>query len=381
MVVTIVILIILATISINTIFGKEGLIARVRLAKQISEVSNEKEAIQLAITLANMEKILDNSNKYYVGVQLYDKTLENGNKWNIMVENETQKIYGSSWNYIEAGTEIDNYGKTQYDWLVNYKDGSFKQIDKSKYTQLKYGSNLAVKDGLILNVDPINMSDSSSWGQNVKLYGVEDGDGYGYGWNGTEINFDGVNDYLEVYNNFEMNEGMTFEFYGRTYSDDKICMLSKTVIGDTVNYWTRFRTYISSNIYYCCMSGKDSKSDWKNGGSAAQWIRKEITNNFNRKEGSYLTMTVNLHTDEITLYQDGELVGSTKCSNEWLISGDITNNTIPFTIGYQISGQPATEAYSKMSLYSCRLYNKVLTDSEVRDNYNKTVVYHNMLLN
>ena len=358
------------------VFGEGGLIARARLAKQISEVSNEKEAIQLAITLANMEKILDNSNKYYVGVQLYDKTLENGNKWNIMVENETQKIYGSSWNYIEAGTEIDNYGKTQYDWLVNYKDGSMKQIEKSKYTQLKYGSNLAVKDGLILNVDPINMSDSSSWGQNVKLYGVEDGDGYG--WNGTEINFDGVNDYLEVYNNFEMNEGMTFEFYGKS-TDDCIRMLTKSVVGDKENYTKRFRTYLNVKSFYCCMSGKDSSSDWS-GNTNRHWIRKDNLNDFKGERGNYITMTVDLKNNEITLYQEGNLVGSTKCSNEWLISGDLTDNKIPFTIGLMIGGGTYTEGYSKMSLYSCRLYNKVLTDSEVKDNYNKTVAYHNMLV-
>ena len=121
LVITIIILLILSGVTISIIVGENGILTKARLAKQMSEVSSEKEAIQLDVTLANMENILDTSNKYYLGIPLYDKTLENGNKWNIIVENESQTIYGTGWNYIEKETEIANYGKTQYGWLVNYE--------------------------------------------------------------------------------------------------------------------------------------------------------------------------------------------------------------------------------------------------------------------
>ena len=101
LVITIIILLILSGVTISIIVGENGILTKARLAKQMSEVSSEKEAIQLDVTLANMENILDTSNKYYLGIPLYDKTLENGNKWNIIVENESQTIYGSGWNYIE----------------------------------------------------------------------------------------------------------------------------------------------------------------------------------------------------------------------------------------------------------------------------------------
>ena len=114
LVITIIILLILSGVTISIIVGENGILTKARLAKQMSEVSSEKEAIQLDVTLANMENILDTSNKYYLGIPLYDKTLENGNKWNIIVENESQTIYGTGWNYIEKETEIANYGKTQY---------------------------------------------------------------------------------------------------------------------------------------------------------------------------------------------------------------------------------------------------------------------------
>ena len=334
--VTIIVMLILAGVTVSTLTGNSGITAKAQLAKKMSKVSSEKEAIQLAVSLAKMEKYLDEDNEYYIGIPLYDKTLENGNKWNIVMINDTQKIYGTDWCFISKGTEISKYGETQYNWLVNYETGELEQLEDNTFTQLMYGSNLAVKEGLILNVDPINMADSTSWGSNVKLHGVKDGDGYG--WNGTEINFDGVDDYLEVYNGFEMNEGITFEFYGK--SNDDIMMLSKTIVGDN-RYVQRFRTkFYRSRVFQW-------KSDWSVGGGMKHWIYKANLKSFNSENGSYITMTVNLNNNTLTLYQEGTKIGATVCSGEWLRNGGLTDNSIPFTIGLLIDGN-TTVAYHNM---------------------------------
>ena len=381
--VTIIVMLILAGVTISTLTGEDGIITQAKNSKKMSKASSEKEAIELALSSSKIEEYIDVNNKYYIGIPLYDKTLENGNKWNIVVINETQKIYGTDWSYVPKGTEIDGYGETKGNWLINYETSELVQLEDNTFTQLMYGSNLAVKEGLILNVDPINMADSTSLGNGVKLYGVTEGDGYG--WNGTEINFDGVDDYLEVYSNVELNEGITFEFYGKANNIGSISLLEKTIIGDREGYSQRFRTKMYSNnkvgIFECCMSGLDSQSDWNKGGTNKHWIQKEISNEFFNKNGSYITMAVNLKNNTITLYQDGKIIGSTICSGEWLRNGGLTDNSIPFTIGLMIGGGTYTEYYSKMSLYSCRLYNKVLTDEEVNENYNKTVAYHNMIIN
>lgn len=57
------------------ISGENGILTKTKLAKQMTEISNEKEAIQLDISLANMERALNN--KYFIGKPLYDKTIEN----------------------------------------------------------------------------------------------------------------------------------------------------------------------------------------------------------------------------------------------------------------------------------------------------------------
>ena len=376
--VTIIVMLILAGVTIATLNGENGIITQAKNVKKMSEASSEKEAIELALSLTKMKKYLDEDNEYYIGTPLYDKTLENGNKWNIIMINETQKMYGTDWCYVSKGTEIADYGETKSNWLINYETSEIVQLEDNTFTQLMYGSNLAVREGLILNVDPINMSDSTSWGNNVNLYGVTEGDGYG--WNRTEINFDGVDDYLEVYNDVEMNEGITLEFYGK--SNANIMMLSKTIVGDEDKFANRFRTQISGKTtFMCCMSYKDSQSDWKiPENNRGHWIQKRDLKSFDSENGSYITMIVNLNNNTITLYQEGKKLGSTICSGEWLRDGGLTDNSIPFTIGLMCGGGTYTEYYSKMSLYSCRLYNKVLTDEEVNENYNKTVAYHNMII-
>ena len=63
-----------------------------------------------------------------------------------------------------------------------------------------------------------------------------------------------------------------------------------------------------------------------------------------------------------------------------MIGGGVTEKDIPFAIGVQTGGNEYGEWYSKMNIYACRLYNKVLTSEEIKENYNKTVEYRKMLM-
>ena len=281
----------------------------------------------------------------------------------------------------DIGEKLENYGQTKREWLVNYTTGEIISLEEGKYSKLKYGENLAVTDGIILNADPVNMENGESWGEGVTLYGVTEGDGYG--WNGTELKFDGVDDYIEIYPSSEVNveKGLTFEFYAKS-NDNTISMLSKTIIRDENSFSSRFRTQYNhnGNAFWCAMSWLDSESDWKIGGTMLHWIEKREIGEFYNEEGGYLTMTANLETNQVSLYWNGEYLDSTICSHEWMISGGLTESSIPFTIGLLINGEVYTENYTKMDLYACRLYNKVLTDEEIKQNCEKTVAYHNLLV-
>ena len=375
LVITIIVLLILAGVTIVALSGDNGILQNAIRAKELTEVKSEEEAIKLIVTAVNSETKKENS-EYYTGVELYDRTIENGNKWHILTNKNTNETYGNGWNYIKVGEEIQDYGETKYSWVVNYESGEVKQIEENEYTELYYGMNLAIKEGLLLNVDPINMENENSWGNGVTLKGVQEGDGYGY--NGDAILFDGVDDYIEIYADTPISEGLTFEFYGKS-NDSSINMLSKTIKGDG-GYGDRFRCVYWNNVgfFQACFSGKNSESDWAvEDIERGHWIRKSLNYDFNSEQGGYITMTVNLETNTISVYLNGEYVDSTTCSHEWLISGQLVDKDVPFTIGLCVSGDRYEEHYSKMELYACRLYNKVLTNEEISDNYEKTTSYRN----
>ena len=57
LVVTVIILLILSGVTISAITGENGILKKAKLAKEISETSNEKESIELAFVSKN-EKFL-----------------------------------------------------------------------------------------------------------------------------------------------------------------------------------------------------------------------------------------------------------------------------------------------------------------------------------
>ena len=379
LVITIIVLLILAGVSISMLTGENGILTQAQNAKEETEIASEKEAIQL--TMINKEST--NNSKYDIGEELIDRTLANGNNWKIVSVNETKKIYGTGWKYIDKGTNLENYGETKYKWVINENTGEVVKLPED-ITKLSYGDNLGVKDGIVLNVDPINMGDSKSWGEGVTLYRVEEGDGYGYGWNGTEFKFDGKNDYIEVYTDgVNTDSGITFEFYCSAPNGKDIYMLGKTIRNPEITWTNRFRMQFFQSIksLRCCMSGLDSMSDWKvNNGYQKHWIAKSVAENFQGEDGGYITVIADIKNNKVGVYWNGEFIGETTCSHDWMVNGGLTDSSIPFTVGLVIGGNNYTESFSEINLYACRLYNKVLTSEEIKDNYNKTVTYHNVLV-
>ena len=375
LIVIIIVLLILASISVVMLTENNGILSQSQKAKEQTEIASEKEALQLTI----MSQKVSKEEKNNIGAKLYDKTVANGNKWNVIKDNENNITYGTGWNYIEKGTQIESWGKAQKNWVINYETGEIKELKENSYNNLKYGKNLAVSEGLVLNVDPVNMEDKNSWGDGVTLYGVQDGDGYG--WNGSEIKFDGVDDYIEVYTDVSADEGITFEFYAKSnIQNQKVGMLSKIAKGEDISY---FRSFIEGrNMFSASASVQPSQSKWSEGNPAnvKHWIYREMED-MQLTEGAYITVSINLKDSIITLYKNGEYLDSTKCSEQWLKNSGLDNSKIPFIIGMCVTFDPYVEFYSNIDLYACRLYNKILTDKEIKENCQKTINYHEILVN
>ena len=388
LVVTIVIILILAGVSITSVIGENGLITKARLAKEITETSSEEEAIKLEITLANMERTLDSSNKYYIGTPLYDRTLENGDKWNIVVDNTTQKNYGTGWNYVAKDTEISNYGRTQSAWLINYTTGESIQIDSTKYTELSYQSSLAVTDSLALNIDATNLTDEN-WGDVVKHGDVK------YSKENKSLYFDGDGDYLELTKNADFSNGFTFEIYAnleRLRYDNGIgyeglglfCKIPELSakpelamrFGDT-SYHTICKFYIESswegmgNVIYTTKGGEVTSEEcgYK---TNEDFYLTFIYKKYNEKDPEWAEKA-----DKIEYYINGNLYGFTYYGIDSYESGCETwNNTSSHCfIGVCPWFSKNCLYYLKGNVYCTRLYERALTSDEVKENVTKTQLY------
>ena len=114
-------------------------------AKEETEISSEKEGINLSVINYQFE----NNDKYKLGTTLYDKNADNSTIWDVIVSNGI--TYGTDWNYIENGTNIEGYGNSKNNYLVNYKTGEFIELKEGDYSRLTHGNNIGVTNGLIFN--------------------------------------------------------------------------------------------------------------------------------------------------------------------------------------------------------------------------------------
>ncbi len=391
LVLTIIVLIILAGVSISSISGKNGILSNASMARKMSETSNEKEAIQLMVTLANMEKNLNTSNKYYIGEPLYDQTLENGDKWNILINNETLKKYGNGWNHILKGTEIPNYGKTKYEWIINYNNGETIEID-SNYTNLSYKSSLAVTDSLALNIDATNLADEN-WGDVIKHGDVK------YSKENKSLYFDGDGDYLELEKNADFSNGFIFEIYANLerilYKNERNLVgngIFCKIVDFKENIVDSMRFGFSDGGLICKLNGVSS---WQGEGkklktSSAICTINENDCGYEANKDFYLTFVYTRYNEEnpqwtekadkVEYYIDGNLYGYTYYGINSYNDGCSVWNTpnAHFYLGVCPWHENGCLYYLKGNVYCTRLYERALTQEEVTNNVTKAQLYRQM---
>lgn len=98
LVVTIVILLILAGISISALTNT-GIFAKANEAKIKNKEAQDKELIQLTMYSNDINRYTEKAENQ-IGEQLYDKNVENGTKWHIIVMSDSSKIYGTGYIYL-----------------------------------------------------------------------------------------------------------------------------------------------------------------------------------------------------------------------------------------------------------------------------------------
>ena len=331
------------------------------------------------------------------GVELKNKVL--GQEWKIIIKmngKEAEATYGTGWYFVEAGTKTDQLGVLKRSYILNYTDRKAVVYDEAIHRQIAHDSNLAIKDGIVLNIDPSNMTEGeSSWGNvSVKGFnkaGEKDASGNVIsGWFGSGIRFDGVDDYIEFQSGSDFSKGFTLSFYGKQLSNSFpfFCkqIMNKDGTADIARS-VRFHSGVSSvsfnvskNVANATWSGKNEN----NGILTCPWSTVAIGDDVyvdvvcdpvSRSDGKIV----------FTAYRDGKKIGSTVAiKSYWHKTGSAqySGKTImedskeTCRIGSYYGGNPAKWSYGATDLYAVRLYNKVLTDAEIEANYTATITYH-----
>ena len=389
--VTIIVMLILAGVTVSTLTGNSGITKKAQNAKKMSKVSSEKEAIQLAVSLAKMEKYLDENNEYYIGTPLYDKTLENGDKWDVIIIKDTLEQYGTDWYYVAKETEIAQYGETQYEWLVNYETGEAKQLEE-EYTELSYKSSLAITDKLVLNIDATNL-DNDNWGDIIKHGDVK------YSSEKKSLYFDGDGDYLELAKSSDFSNGFTFEIYanlermrynnGSGYS----CLGLFCKMPSLNSQYTQAMRFGLNDEGTICKF--NAPSSWSGNGEKllTSPYGNVILNNcgYNVNEDFYLTFVYRRYdstnpqwtekADRVEYYINGKLYGYTYYGIDSYDNGCKMWNTDSshFYLGLCPWWANGNLYYLKGNVYCTRLYEKALSSDEVKLNMETTQLYRQTL--
>ena len=410
LIVTIIVLLILASVSIAMLTGENGILIQAKKAKEETKIASEKEGLLLSVTNYQIDKKEENK----LGIILYDKNAENSTIWDVIVANGI--TYGTNWNYVEEGTNIDGYGKTKNKYLVNYETGEIIELEEGNHTRLTHGDNIGVTDGLIFNLDPsvIDTTDiedlkdgnyESLW-KNTTLNGFDWTENSGL--TKKEFNFDGVDDYITVkYDSEEQKEqlaqnGFTFEYYGtidkgNSYDENKE-LVSYTGYTGIFCYWNgkenkqadfRFGIRIgNANDLFWNAGFADNKSDF----SISHLHNIAYPIDYSFKDKIYFTITLDTTNSyekdgeeyyKQLVYLNGKKIyeaGYNKKQWDSFINNELENlNT--FCIGRCSMSYDGYWHYSKMNAYTLRLYNHALSKEEVKDNYDKSVAYHENLEN
>ncbi len=364
----------------NAIIGDNGILTQAIKAKELSNISSEREILELKLVETQMDE--NGKNQAKLGEALSEVSVIKGDWKNVIVGDQ---IYKDGWYLLEKGDYIsEEYGEAKNNWLINYDTGKIIELEEGKYTVASANASGAIVDETLkLNIDPSNMQDQAKWGDNVHYYGGDESEESGI--KGTEIKFDGVDDYLKIENvNIDKNNGFTFEFYIEFYGEGAL-VLGKTKFnedGTPNKYISAFRMSCGFNALRACLSnypqcGSDVSEEYIYDGANGHWLRfTDIV--MNSGEKNYVSLSVDFENCEIKAYQDGILKKTTTCSKDYLdLCDDLFDLNLPFTVGLQVhNGKPT---FSSFDMYACRLYGRILSDEEIKANYVATKSYHDAL--
>lgn len=420
--ITVIILLILAGVSIKSLIGENGLIKHAQLASKKFSDSTEEEYIKMEMNLYNMPDKEQNKNILYLqSEELINKNIENSFNWKIIVLNDENKTtYGNGWRILKKGTQITEFGEIKSNWLLNFGENKCIKIDDTNsFTELNANDSLAITDSLVFGIDSSIIEKektdkidnlASKLGNNVELVGFnEDDNKEESGLTNNSFNLDGIDDYIKVKFDDEKakeklaKNGFTFEIYGRmqlgtSYQADgtewnygfkglfcywngiesKQASLRFGIYDKEYFGWNAGLGKYFSDFSYISKSPQNQKfSGHKIDFSKENYytITLDCSNYYEKDNEKYYKQS--LYLNGVKILEGGY---NAKSWEEFINNDENMPSLTTFCIGRSSHGADGCWHYTKLNTNALRLYSRALTEDEVKENYNKSKNYHELLM-
>ena len=332
LIITIIILLILAGISIATIAGKDGLIIKTKSAKEEYIKSEMKEQLILAIqnlqaekngkgTLEDITQELASSSIKGYDIKAKEDKKTNGKIIQMTKENITVKfLVDSNLKVVEINTEQNESEELEAEVSYNFNDNTTEKIKTSELVKLK----------------DITGNNNDAEVENITVNEEKNG-----------IIFDGTSSYskIDLKQNLEfpvtVELAITAEDANRTQ-----------VIFSEPNLGIGILKYES---YFYLTVNKSAKGF-------------KIPSDFFDGNIKYITITY-INLDTIKMYINGEEITETTSSTDYS-----SESGKDIYLGRRTKGN-----YFKGKIYYLRIYNKILSESEITESYinDKGVIENN----
>lgn len=371
LVITVIVLLILASVSIAMLTSENGILNQAKRAKEETEIASEEEYIRLII-------IEEELTKEKIGEELKEVKFNTVEDTKSIIDSETGTTYANGWYYLKPEDVTDYELKNSY--IIDYETGEFIKFNEEKH-RIVTNELLCIKDGLVYSADPKNITNSNSWGDAI-LHNFKEGE-ENSGWTENSLMFDGIDDGIEVKDNSDYSKGITLEIYftlkGKGSSNiAQILMMKRTKASNGfflyLNYENSEKATLTIDIGGSGWGIQDEEGNWI--------MNNRFTTNTNIEENNmyYITYTYNpeIKNDNGVLYINGVKTQTTNLGNiQNLIN---TPENTPIQIGsdiyetYRSENDTENRKYSFYGeIYASRVYNRPLTESEVKYNYEMTV--------
>ena len=112
----------------------------------------------------------------------------------------------------------------------------------------------------------------------------------------------------------------------------------------------------------------------------AHWFHFPLDWDYSKSCEVYFSIGINLKNGEVKLFfnSNGKSENiSTVCSTDYLKDSELLDKDVPLCSGVHVDNSGAS--FQKFDIFAVRIYNKVLEDKEIEDNFHESINYKNYL--